>query len=106
MVLCGDVLTGEEAVTAGLAWRCVEETALEPTAHALASGAARRSRQLVVRTKSSLRASEAILDPSEAVALELEAQRWSMDQPGFDDNIRRIQQAISAKSRPGGPGQG
>ena len=103
LVLFGDVLTGEEAVTAGLAWRCVEEDALEPTVMALARRAAQRPRALVARTKQTLRASEAILDPAEAAALELEAQQWSIEQPGFDDRIRTIQEAIGARSRASKP---
>ncbi|HWF20868.1 MAG TPA: enoyl-CoA hydratase-related protein [Acidimicrobiales bacterium] len=94
LVLCGDVLDGRDAVTAGLAWRCVEEADLEATAHTWARRAARRSRALVARTKATLRASESMLDVNEATALELEAQRWSMEQPGFDEGIRAIQESL------------
>ncbi len=34
--------------------------------------------------------------------MELEAQQWSMDQPGFDDGIRAIQDSIRARAREGG----
>lgn len=98
LVLCGDVLTGHEAVTAGLAWRCVDADRLEATALGLARRAAERPRALVARTKASLAASRSILDPDEAVALELEAQQWSMDQPGFDERIRAIQASLAARS--------
>jgi enoyl-CoA hydratase len=107
LVLCGDVLNGREAVTSGLAWRCVEEADLEATARKLASRAAGRSRPLMARTKATLRASESTLEVDEAMALELEAQAWSMDQPGFDDRVRAIQASIRARnpgvSRPLGP---
>jgi enoyl-CoA hydratase len=99
LVLCGDVLDGQEAVTAGLAWRCVEESELEPTAMKLAVRAARRSRPLVVRTKANLRASQAMPEVTEAIALELESQQWSMDLPGFDDRIRALQASIDARSK-------
>jgi enoyl-CoA hydratase len=99
LVLCGDVLDGQEAVTAGLAWRCVEESELEPAAMKLAVRAARRSRPLVVRTKANLRASQAMPEVTEAIALELESQQWSMDQPGFDDRIRALQASIDARSK-------
>jgi enoyl-CoA hydratase len=102
LVLCGDVLDGHDAVPAGLAWRCVDESELEATAHRLASRAAGRSRPLVVRTKATLRASDAMPDVDEAVAMELEAQQWSMDRPGFDDGIRAIQESIRARAREGG----
>jgi enoyl-CoA hydratase len=108
MVLCGDVLNGRDAVTAGLAWRCVGEAELEPTAIGLARRAAGRSRPLVTRAKATLRASESLLDVDEAMALELEAQVWSMEQPGFDDRVRSIQESIRTKAEPepGGPRPG
>ena len=62
--------------------------------------AAERSRPLVVRTKATLRASESLLDADEAVALELAAQTWSMEQPGFDDRVRAIQDAVRNKAEP------
>jgi len=101
MVLCGDVLDGRDAVTAGLAWRCVDEADLEATAHRLARRAAERSRPLVVRTKATLRASESLLDGEEATALELVAQAWSMEQPGFEDRVRAIRDAVRSKTPSG-----
>jgi hypothetical protein len=53
----------------------------------------------VARAKATLRASGSMLDVDDAVALELEAQAWSMDQPGFDDGIRAIQESIRARDR-------
>lgn len=97
-MLCGDVLDGHDAVTAGLAWRCVDEADLEDRAHRLARRAAGRSRPLVARAKATLRASQSLPDVETAAALELEAQQWSMDQPGFDDGIRAIQASIRSRS--------
>ena len=51
MVLCGDVLGGEDAVRAGMAWRLVPHDDLLPTAKAFAGRAAARSPDLVVRTR-------------------------------------------------------
>jgi enoyl-CoA hydratase len=98
LVLCGDVLDAHDAVRSGLAWRCVADADLEDSAYRLAQRAAGRSRPLVARTKATLRASESMLDVGEATALELEAQKWSMDQPGFDDGIRAIQESIRARA--------
>jgi enoyl-CoA hydratase len=103
MVLCGDVLDGRDAVTAGLAWRCVDQADLESTANGLARRAAERSRPLVTRAKATLRASELLLDVDDATALELVAQAWSMEQPGFDDRIRAIRESIRARAEPSGP---
>ncbi|MDQ1360500.1 MAG: hypothetical protein QOJ44_877 [Acidimicrobiaceae bacterium] len=98
LVLCGDVLDAHDAVRSGLAWRCVDDADLEDSAYKLAHRAAGRSRPLVARTKATLRASESMLGVGEATALELEAQKWSMDQPGFDEGIRAIQESIRARA--------
>jgi enoyl-CoA hydratase len=89
LVLLGDVLTGEEAVAAGLAWRCLPADELREAAMKLAAKAAGRSGELVRRTKASLRAS---LDVDERAAfdLELEAQRWSVAQPEFTAAVQQI----------------
>ena len=98
LVLCGDTLSGEEAAAVGLAWRCVPDDELMPLALKLARRAAGRPRELLARTKASLRAGLSMNSAEQAMALELEAQEWSMDQPGFADRIRQIQ--ASLKSRP------
>jgi hypothetical protein len=43
--------------------------------------------------------SESMLEPTEAESLELEAQRWSMEQPEFDDRVRSIQAQIGRRSQ-------
>jgi hypothetical protein len=40
-----------------------------------------------------------MLDVNEATVLELEAQQWSMDQPGFDEGIRAIQASLRDRPR-------
>ena len=98
LVLCGDTLNGAEAAAAGLAWRCVTDEELVPLAMKLARRAASRPRELVARTKASLRAGLQLSGPEHAMALELEAQEWSMDQPGFADRIRAIQASLKSRS--------
>ena len=94
LVLCGDTLSGEEAAAVGLAWRCVPDDELMPLALKLARRAAGRPRELLARTKASLRAGLSMNTAEQAMALELEAQEWSMDQPGFADRIRAIQASL------------
>lgn len=97
LVLCGDVLDGVDAAATGLAWRCVADAELMPLAMTFARRAAGRYRPLVARTKASLRESLAISDPNAATELELEAQQWSMDEPGFADRIRAIQASLAGR---------
>jgi enoyl-CoA hydratase len=98
MVLFGEVLAGEDAVKAGLAWRCVTDADLESTAMDLAERAAKRSPEVVRRTKQTL-LSAAGLDVDAAFHQELDAQRWSMAQPSFKEAVRRMQQQIEDKKR-------
>jgi enoyl-CoA hydratase len=105
MALCGDTLSGEEAVRAGLAWRCVPDDDLERAAGDLARRAASRSRELVMRTKATLLASVRLDDPLDALALERDAQEWSMQQPDFVERVERMRATIVARrAAPGGPG--
>jgi enoyl-CoA hydratase len=101
LVLCGDTLTGAEAAEAGLAWRCVPDDELEDTALRLARKAARRPAALVRRTKESLRLSMALAEPQEAAEMELRAQQWSVEQPGFFEAVRRIQRTLAARKDDG-----
>ncbi len=49
-----------------------------------------RPRAVVERAKATLDASLAVDTSAEAVALELEAQQWSMDQPEFHERVRAM----------------
>lgn len=96
LVLCGDRLSGEEAARCGLAWRCVPDADLLERADALARRAAGRQRDLVARTKETLAAIGAGTDEGVAVALELAAQQWSVDRPGFADHVRAVRDRLRA----------
>jgi enoyl-CoA hydratase/carnithine racemase len=98
LVLCGDVLTGREAQTHGLAWRCVADAELEATALALAERVTQRSGPLVRRAKQTLRTTVALTSFEDAFALELDAQEWSVDQPEFTETVKRIQALIAARN--------
>jgi enoyl-CoA hydratase len=98
LVLCGDVLTGQEAVAAGLAWRCVPDSSVLEVALRLARRAAGRSPELVRRAKQVLRATTGydVAAPA-AVSLELEAQQWSVEQPYFEETVRALRARIGAR---------
>ena len=63
---------------------------LLPTAIALAERAAGRDGELVRRTKASLDASIAAATAADALAIELEAQQWSMARPSSTPPSRRL----------------
>lgn len=98
MVLCGDVLTGAEAVTAGLAWRCVPDDEVLGVALRLARKAAARSPDLVRRAKQVLRATTGYDDQAAAATdAELAAQQWSVQQPAFEQALRALRARIGSR---------
>ncbi|HTO00701.1 MAG TPA: enoyl-CoA hydratase [Microthrixaceae bacterium] len=94
-VLFGEVLDGEGAERAGIAWRCVPDEELLPTAIEIASKAARAPRELAKRLKQTLLAMPTIADHSQAIEAELDVQVWSMDQPEFAAKLAALQARIS-----------
>ena len=93
--LCGDALSGPEAERAGLAWRCVADDEAEGLAMKLARRAAGRDRELMLRAKATLDAQPA--NAQAAFDLELVAQQWSMDRPGFADHVRALRDRLQNK---------
>jgi enoyl-CoA hydratase len=88
MILFGEAVDGAGAERCGLAWRCVDDDDLLPEARLMARRVAEAPRQLARRMKETLVATGEIADHSEAVALELRPQLWSMDQPEFAERLR------------------
>jgi enoyl-CoA hydratase len=97
LVLCGDTLTGQEAVTHGLAWRCVPDEEVTESAMRLARRAAGRSPELVRRTKETLRATTGYHQVTDAAELELRAQQWSVEQPYFAETVRALRERIGSR---------
>jgi enoyl-CoA hydratase len=89
--LCGEMLSGDEAERKGLAWRCVRADELLDTALGLARRVVSRPRAVVERAKATLDASLAVDNSADALALELDAQQWSMEQPEFHERVRAMQ---------------
>jgi enoyl-CoA hydratase len=94
-VLFGDVIDGEAAARHGLVWDCVDDNVLVDRAVELAARAAAVPRSLVQRTKSTLARMATVTDHEAAVAVELQAQLWSMDQPEFAERLEAMRQKIS-----------
>jgi enoyl-CoA hydratase len=93
MVLAGESPDGERAAEIGLAWTCVDEADLLDEATRLAGRAADVPRELSRRVKASLRETPRLASFDDAVALELERQRWSFEQGFF------AEQQAKAKAR-------
>ena len=95
MVLFGEVLDGEGAAGAGLAWRCVDDDDLLHAAHDLAAGAASAPPELTRRVKETLRAVVALEQHEDAVDLELATQVWSLQQPFFAERLAALQARVT-----------
>lgn len=96
-VLFGEILDGEEAVSAGLAWRCVDDDRLLDEALTLARRAAAAPRELVERTKATIRDVASIDDHDVAMRRELVDQAWSADQPAFRERLRAMRDRITGR---------
>lgn len=96
MILFGQVLDGPEAARVGLAWRCVGDDELLALAGEMAARAA-AFRALAVRTKATLAALHGLTSLDQAVAVEVEAQLWSIAQPDFAERLAALQAQIAAR---------
>jgi enoyl-CoA hydratase len=99
LVLFGEALTGQQAVLHGLAWACVPDDQLLDRTRVLARRAARRSGQLVQRTKATLNASLPITNGRDAADLEQVAQEWSMSRPAFRDGVAALQRRLAERKK-------
>ena len=90
LALFGESLDGEEAAGHQLAWRCVPEGDLLEVAYELAAAAAGRDRALLALTRQTLDDSAVCLRATDAIALELERQQWSMGRPEFAAALGRL----------------
>jgi enoyl-CoA hydratase len=98
MALAGEVLDGEAAARAGLAWRCVADEALLEESLSVARRIASAPVELARRTKRTLRDVASLDTHDEAVDRELQTQLWSMEQPAFAERLATMQLRIGKKT--------
>ena len=97
-VVFGQVLDGAEAERLGLVFRCVDDDALLPTAHAVAAAAASAPRELAIATKATIVDMAQVGDHPAAVQRELEPQLWSTEQPWFAERLAALRAKIAARA--------
>jgi enoyl-CoA hydratase len=93
-VVFGEILNGEEAERVGLVWKCVDDDQLLDVAREMAGRAASAPRELVIKTKASIRDMATIDNHDAAVDRELEPQLWSVAQPAFRERLAAMQAKI------------
>jgi enoyl-CoA hydratase len=96
-VLFGEVLDGDAAVAAGLAWKCVPDDELLAAAQTMAARAATTPKELSAAVKKTLREIGQLSTHALAVDAEQEPQLWSTRQPWFRERLEALQRKISKK---------
>jgi enoyl-CoA hydratase len=91
MVLFGQEYSGEDAVRVGLAYECVAPDELLPRALEIGARAASAPRELSQRAKATMNRMWDVESSPDAVAIELEVQAWSLQQPDFKARVANFQ---------------
>lgn len=97
LLLLGNEVTGEEAVQAGLALKCIPENELLDCAITLTSNLVDVPKGVLMRTKNSMRLSLSTDTQQEALEHEFLQQMWSLQQPKANAMINKLKEKISKK---------
>lgn len=93
LLLGGKKLTGEEARALGLVQRLVEPETLQDQAFEMAGPMIATPRDLLLRTKASLRIA-ATVSHAESFSHETAEQAWSLRQPAFQKLVSRVKNSL------------
>ncbi|MDA8291607.1 MAG: enoyl-CoA hydratase-related protein [Actinomycetota bacterium] len=104
MVLLGEVVGGDEAERIGLVWRSVDDDELLGHALELARRAASVPAALLRRAKETFARTEPVATRAEATDVELEAQLWSLADPGLSALLSEAARARAHRPPPGTAG--
>ena len=91
-------LSGIEAVEKGLAWKCVDGDKLIEEAIAFTANIRDLPKELLLRTKQTLRLAGGTNSHKEMLDVETAEQIWSIEQPFARDSIAAMIEKISSKS--------
>lgn len=97
MLLFSQSLSGREAVEKGLAWKCVEQGRLLEEAFAFTTNIRDLPKELLLRTKATLRQAGGTNSHKEMLEVETAEQIWSIQQPYARDSIAAMIDKISSK---------
>jgi enoyl-CoA hydratase len=97
MLLFSQSLSGREAVEKGLAWKCVEANQLLEEAFAFTANIRDLPKELLLRTKATLRQAGGTNSHKEILELETAEQIWSIQQPYARDSIAAMIEKISSR---------
>jgi enoyl-CoA hydratase len=96
LLLLGTTVNAREAERIGLASTCAAAEALEDTLAGLLANVTRTPRELLLRTKRTLRLA-ATQSHEQAWRHETDEQMWSLQQQAFTDLVEQLQRRLAAK---------
>ena len=97
MLLFSQSISGAEAVEKGLAWKCVEADSLVEEAIAFTANIRDLPKELLLRTKQTLRQAGGTNSHKEMLEIETTEQIWSINQPYARESIAAMMAKISSK---------
>ena len=97
MLLFSQSLSGREAVEKGLAWKVVETDALIAQAFEFTANIRDTPKELLLRTKRTLRQAGGTNSHQQMLELETTEQMWSINQPYAQNSIAAMMKKISSK---------
>ena len=98
MLVFSQSITGQEAVDKGLAWKCVKQNELVEAAFDFTANIRDLPKELLLRTKQTLRQAGGTNEHNEIVNLETAQQVWSINQPYAKNAISAMIDKISSKT--------
>ncbi|MBT3527790.1 MAG: enoyl-CoA hydratase [Porticoccaceae bacterium] len=96
MLLFSQSISGQESVDKGLAWKCVPSDELVDEAFAFTKNIRSLPKELLLRTKQTLREAGSTNSHNEIVDLETAQQVWSIKQPFAREAIDAMMKKISS----------
>ena len=97
MLLFSQSLSGQEAVDKGLAWKCVPQEDLLNEAFAFTENIRDLPKELLIRTKQTLREAGSTNHHDDIVDLETAQQVWSINQPYAQTALSNMIEKITHK---------
>jgi len=98
MLLFSQSITGQEAVDKGFAWKCVKQDELVKAAFDFTANIRDLPKELLLRTKQTLRQAGGTNEHNDIVNLETAQQVWSINQPYAQNAISAMIDKISSKN--------
>jgi enoyl-CoA hydratase len=96
LLLLGQAVGAEEAVEIGLALQCIADAEIDAALAELCAKVARTPRELLLRTKASLRLA-VTQSHQQAYRHETDQQMWSLQQPAFAELIDKLQRKLAQR---------